>query len=244
MLIMSNSFSVVNNVAMITGDKGPYDNKVNNPSVKYGRNAMANMTSYVKEFSKPLPGIKFDFANAKQMDNDTFANKAQDAENQAKTLNDAVKSMPPLKFEYKYMPGQVDGKNIDKNALLGTAFEEMGKTSMPVSEMNEKVQKGLGSKVDASPMDLNHDNNIDVGEYSSSILLEDMASKDGDLKQENITGSINNKGENSLAQLFTAEQKEKTSQILSGIYKDYALDAAQQDFEKEPNNTQALNLQA
>ena len=38
-----------NNIAKIDGSKGKYDNKVSNPSVRYGRNAVDNLYSYLEQ---------------------------------------------------------------------------------------------------------------------------------------------------------------------------------------------------
>ena len=42
-------FEVNNGVAKINGTKGKYDNKVSDPSVKYGRNAVENYYTYVEQ---------------------------------------------------------------------------------------------------------------------------------------------------------------------------------------------------
>ena len=42
-------FEVSGNVAKIDGSKGKYDNKVTNPSVRYGRNAVENYYTYLEQ---------------------------------------------------------------------------------------------------------------------------------------------------------------------------------------------------
>ena len=42
-------YSIQNNVAYINGNKGIYDGKINDNSVRYGRNAAANNFEYLKK---------------------------------------------------------------------------------------------------------------------------------------------------------------------------------------------------
>lgn len=49
--------STINNTSYLSGEKGFYDNKVANSSVKYGRNAIKNYKSYVRNLTQPLPKV-------------------------------------------------------------------------------------------------------------------------------------------------------------------------------------------
>ena len=43
------TFEIAGNVAKIEGSQGKYDNKVTNPSVRYGRNAVENYYTYLEQ---------------------------------------------------------------------------------------------------------------------------------------------------------------------------------------------------
>ena len=232
------SYSVVNN-AVINGNNGAYDNKVNNSSAKYGRNAVSNYMSYLDEYNKPLPASKSDLSNLKSLDKDTFDKKMTelDAEHDATMAN--LNSAPPLKFEYQYMQKPETPEKMDKMALLGAAFEEMGKKiSMPVEQMTKKLQDGFGEKASAKAFDVNNDNQVDIGEYASSILLQDMMSKDAKtLDVKNITGTVNNDGQNNLATYMNIDNGDKAKEIVSSIHKSFDLNTAKNFFAIKPGNT-------
>jgi len=228
----------VENKAVVNGDKGVYDNKVNNSSVRYGRNAVSNFASYVDGYVKPFPESKLDLSNLKGLDKDTFDKKMTelDAEHDATMAH--LNSMPPLQFEHQYMPKPESPEKIDKMALLGAAFEEMGKKiSMPVEQLTKKLQGAFGDKVSAKAFDINGDNQIDIGEYSTTILLEDMMSKDANtVDTKNITGTVTNLGQNSLAPYMDIKNADNTKAIVSSIHKTFGLDSAKNLFAVNPNN--------
>jgi len=238
-------YSVSNNVAIINGNNGAYDNKVKDSSVKYGRNAVSNFTSYVDEFAKAAPlqpaadfkkllnhdKTKFDVTDS------TFNNAMDSFDKTDAEIKAYNKSTPPVNFEYQYMQKPVTPDKIDKLALMGAAFEEMGKKiSMPVETMTKKLQAVFGEKVTAKAFDVNGDNQIDVGEYSTSLLLEDMMSKDSKLDLKNITGSVNNKGQDSLAPYIDNKNTANASSEISLLYKNLELGKAKNLFELNKNN--------
>ncbi len=52
------AFNAVGGIAQVNGRPGPYDNRVKNPNVRYGRNAVANYAEYNARLS--LPADQFD----------------------------------------------------------------------------------------------------------------------------------------------------------------------------------------
>ena len=230
-------YSVVNS-AVINGDKGAYDGKVNNSSVRYGRNAVSNFASYVDGYVKPLPGQKNDLSNLKGLDKDTFDKKMKELDAEHDATMAQLNSMPPLKFEHQYMPKPESPEKIDKMALLGAAFEEMGKKiSMPVEQLTKKLQAAFGDKASAKAFDINGDNQIDIGEYATTILLEDMMSKDvKTIDTKNITGTVNNDGQNNLAAYINLQNSASTSAVVSSISKAFDLGSAKNLFTVKPNN--------
>ena len=157
-------FEVNNGIAKIDGSNGKYDGVVTNPSIKYGRNAVDNYYSYLE---KPIVEDKMNPAPILDMGLNPNApeENAKKLDKYLKENDDYLKSLPPLEFEYRYMPNIHNGK-IDKNALFGAAYEEMGKrTSIPVKEIDSAF--GPEAALSTAPMDINKDGNIDIGEYSS-----------------------------------------------------------------------------
>jgi hypothetical protein len=194
-------YSVQNNVAMINGSAGVYDGKINNPSVKYGRNAVSNHFSYLNDLPK--------FTET---------------------------GMPPLDFEYKYMP---DNK-LDKMVLLGAAFEEMGKkVSVSVQEMTEKLKQGFDALgISANALDINKDGKIDNAEYAATILVSDMSSENpNELDAENINGVINKTGLYIIGAYANEKNEANASANLSAIHNAFNLDQAQREFLADTNNT-------
>lgn len=218
-------------VEKISGAQGPYDSRVQNPSVKYGRNAIANYNKYIGSYGT-LTKDMLDFSNTKSMTEDEF-NKKLD------TANNAVDGKVNLKFNLKYLPEEnVDYKNLNTMALLGAAYEELGKkVSISTQELTQKLQQAFGEKFNAKFLDFNKDNNIDIGEYSTSILMSDMLSKDQvTLKAENITGTITSHGENASLAYANVKNNEAATQDAQAIYTSFKLEEAQKEFVKEQNN--------
>lgn len=238
-----NNYSVVNGITIINGNSGPYDGKINNPSVKYGRNSIANFFTTYK--STPFSPQKYDASlHAKELDNDKFEKAIEKMD--AETVSNL-----PTKFEYKYMPGEINSQNIDKMALLGAAYEEMGqKTDMPLDELNQKIQvlSDDKNKISADAMDLNGDKKVDIAEYSASILLEDSLSKDPNKADAtNISGKVNSQGQKAMLDYFNINNKSTTTQtpsILKDLYTKFALADAQKAFQADPNNLTHLNISA
>ena len=218
------------NIAKINGDSGPYDNKIQNSSVRYGRNAAANYKKYLEGGQIPPLSREYNFQTLEDISE--FTKELNSPEQQR-----ALKY--PTQFSYKYLPGTVDVQNIDTGALLGSAFEEMGKTTkIPVKDFTQQLQSALGPDVSAEALDINKDSNIDIGEYATSTLVADMLSSDNTkLKKENITGTINNQGENSSLAYINSKNKAVASAEFKAIYDDFKLDEATKDFLSDPNNT-------
>ena len=193
----------VNNIAQINGDKGPYDNKSTDPSIKYGRNAVANYKEYL---TPPMPVSDEAKRNLQQLNKDVVElsqgiKQTSNPVERKKKLAELVKkqnqyfkivgeslirsdeyySKHPVRFQLKYIPGQkVDKKNLDKKALLAASYEDLGAESVSVAEMDERLKKSdpkIASKVSYAAFDLNGDGKIDAGENAAAILIEDMSSK-------------------------------------------------------------------
>lgn len=237
-------YSVQNNTAYINGNNGIYDNKIADNSVRYGRNAASNHFSYLDALKgKPSENS----ASSDLSKNSTnLLNQHKTEANAEKVINESdeyISSMPPLDFEYRYMPEGANSKNIDKMALLGSAFEEMGKKiSMPVQELTDKLKLAF-KETDARVLDINRDGQIDTAEYSTSILASDMLSKNPEqLDAQNITGVVNKTGLNTVMAYANEKNQAIANKSLTDIYNAYNLGEAQNAFSSNPANT--LDIQA
>ena len=89
----------------------------------------------------------------------------------------------PINFELNYQPKSTKKGNVDFMALLGSAYEEMGKkVSICLKEFNDNLQNTFGTsenQVSIDALDINGDNKIDLSEYATSTLIFDMLSIDG-----------------------------------------------------------------
>ncbi len=231
-------YSIQNNVAYINGNKGIYDGKINDNSVRYGRNAAANNFEYLKK----LGGKRSESTDTFNYSDKNYGNLLKtklieaSSEKLIQETDDFLNSLPPLEFEYQYMPDGANGKNIDKMALLGAAFEEMGKKiSIPVQEFTEKLKKSF-QNADASAFDINKDGKVDNAEYSTSILVSDMLSKGEELEASKIDGKINNNGLYKNLSYINANNFAAASKNLTDIYNAYNLGEAQKAFEANANN--------
>ena len=119
-------FEVNNGVVKIDGSRGKYtEENVVNPSVRYGRNAVQNFYAYMEQpiitDNNATPPI-LDFRGTA----DAKDKNIESMEKYVKANDDYLKSLPPLEYEYRYMPNIHKKCGIDKDALLGSAYEEMG----------------------------------------------------------------------------------------------------------------------
>jgi len=204
----------------INGINGRYDGKINDSSVKYGRNAVANHKELV--LSTVESGISgeppmLDFIPSKE----SFDNNIKKMHAFVQDNDKYLKSLPPLEYEYRYMP-KVNNGNIDKKALFGAAIEEMGTTSIPVKDFEKKFLPS--DEYTIRPLDLNNDGNIDVAEYSTSMLAADMLSKTSpDISK--IDGTINSKGMNAVVEYARKSNADAATKLYSKIYATHKLDA-------------------
>ena len=223
-------FEVNNGVSKIDGSRGKYtEENVKNPSVRYGRNAVQNFYAYMEQpivcDNNATPPI-LDFGT-----NQNAADKNIEAmEKYAKANDDYFKSLPPLEYEYRYMPNIHKKGEIDKDALLGAAYEEMGRRkAIEVKEIDQTF--GITEDYTSAPMDLNKDGKIDLGEYSTSILASDMLSKSTDkISPENIDGTINQKGHSAVQDYAKKSNAEKATMLYSYLYDKYNLHDASKTF--------------
>lgn len=207
-------FEVNNGVAQINGSMGKYDGKVEDPSTRYGRNAVENYYTYVE---KPIVADKMNTPPILS-GSDSDADKLN---NFLKENDEYLKALPPLEFEYRYMPQMPKGQ-IDKKALLGAAYEEMGKVNeMSVEEMDNRFAPD--DSFTSRALDINKDGKIDNGEYATSILAADMLSKSDTPDTANIDGTINKKGFNAVLAYTQKSNAAAAAALYSNIYNTYNL---------------------
>ncbi len=260
-------YSIQNNIACINGQNGPYDKKIEDKNVRYGRNAVANYFEYIQGFKTSQD--EKTLSELAKCSQDSFKKTSsveevlKHTEKMLAELEAESKKVPPLSFRLKYLPeDKVDAKNLNKSALLGAAFEDLGKRiSVPVAELNQGFPEPLKQKCTMGTFDVNNDGQIDIAEDAAAILIKDMADKiptnqiletgKMELKAENLDGIISQTGDTNLWALLKADKgliakilvffnKNKYSnskQLITQVYKDFQLAQARDDFFKNPNNT-------
>ena len=214
-------FEVNNGMAKINGKNGQYDDKaVTNPAEQYGRNAVQNFQSYIE---KPIVEDKYNPAPILDFSlNKNAAEKNIEGLDKFVKANDAyLDSLPPLKFEYRYMPNVVNGK-INKEALLAAANEEMDKrTEISVAQLDAMVAPSRDFSF--KPLDINNDGKITNDEYSTSMLAADMLSKSNKPDFNNIDGTINQNGMNAVMAYAKKSNADAAKALYSNIYNKYNL---------------------
>ncbi|MCQ2743977.1 MAG: hypothetical protein MJ230_04170 [bacterium] len=199
----------------INGANGYYDGKVSNDSEKYGRNSVANhiefvMTPLKSAMENEAPMLNF-MPNIGTIDEnigkaEVFANKN----------DEYLNSLPPLEYEYRYMPGG----NFDKDALFAAAKEEMGADNITVEDFEKNY---LPNKdYTASALDINKDGKIDIPEYSASVLAADILSKD-EPDVSKIDGSMNAKGMEVVMAYAKKSNSDAAVKLYSQIHSTYNL---------------------
>lgn len=213
-------FEVNNGIVKINGATGKYDNEVKDPSTRYGRNAVENYYTYVEQ---PIVTDNLNTAPILDFGVNPEADEANaDKLNKFLKENDEyLKALPPLEFEYRYMPQMPKGQ-IDKKAVLGAAYEEMGGVNeMSVEEMDNRFAPD--DSFTSRALDINKDGKIDNGEYATSILAADMLSKSDTPDTANIDGTINKKGFNSVLAYTQKSNAAAAAALYSNIYNTYNL---------------------
>lgn len=200
----------------INGLNGAYD-YVNDKSLRYGANAANNHKKLVvNTLESRLNGEApiLDFMPTKE----ALDNNIERLNGFVKENDNYLKSLPPIEYEYRYMPEPVNGK-IDKKALFSAAYEEMGTGAMSVREFENKFLPGRDYTV--KPLDINNDGYIDVSEYGANILAADMLSKPNP-NINNINGSMNSKGMNAVMEYARISNAEAAAKLYSQIYSTYS----------------------
>ena len=223
-------FDVNGNVAKIDGSKGKYDDKITNQSVKYGKNAVENFYTYMENpiiNDKEIPAPILDFGVSKEVAEQNEQKLNTFIQENDKYLN----ALPPLEFEYRYMPNVNKGE-IDKQAILGAAYEAMGQTTeLPVSEVDNKFAPN--ENFTSQALDVNKDGKIDIAEYGSSLLAADMLSKGEDANPKNIDGTINAKGFNAILAYAHKSNAAAAANLYSKIGNTFNLQEAKSEFKPE-----------
>lgn len=223
-------FEVDNNIAKINGMAGKYDGKVENPSVKYGRNAVENFYTYMENpivNNKPVPAPILDFG----VGEDVAEQNTKKIDNFIKENDAYLNALPPLQYEYRYMPELKNGQ-IDKQAVLASAYEEMGQNKeLSVEELDYRFAPN--NTYTSKALDTNYDGKIDIAEYGSSILAADMLSKSDIPDVNNVDGTINSQGFNAVLEYSAKSNSDAAAKLYSNIYNTYNLGEAQKEFKPE-----------
>ena len=208
----------------VNGANGIYDKKVADPSIKYGRNAVENHIQYMEKpimdaFVNPNPAPILDFA----LDTEALDYNIEALEEFTENNDKYLASLPPLEYEYRYLPNFENG-NIDKKALLAAAYEEMnGVKELSVDEFSARYL--MNSEMTAEPLDVNKDGKIDIAEYGANMLAADLLSK-GTTDVSKVDGTINTKGMNAIVEYTKKANAKAASDLYSNVYNTYDLGSA------------------
>lgn len=200
----------------INGASGKYDGKIADDSERYGRNATENMLKYmespiVNDTHNAPPVLDF------KPGEEAAEKNINEMEKFADTNDAYLSSLPPLDYEYRYMP---EG-GFNKKALLGAAEEELqGVKELPLKEFENRYL--LDDSMTAEPLDINKDGKIDVAEYSTTILAADVLSKGSD-DIKNVDGTINSKGFNAVLEYSKKSNADAAAKLYSSLYNTYDL---------------------
>lgn len=224
------TFDVTGNVAKIDGSKGKYDKTVTNPSVRYGRNAVENYYTYLEQ-----PLIKDNVNSAPILDFGTDPNAADKnidkLDKFLKENDEYLNALPPLEYEYRYMPNIKNGQ-IDKLSVLGAAYEEMGGVKeMSVKEMDDRF--AVDESMTSEALDVNKDGKIDIAEYGGSFLAADMLSKSDTPNPDDVDGTISKRGFDAVMAYTQKAKAAEAAKLYENIYNKYNLAEAQNEF--DPN---------
>jgi len=237
-------YSSVNNIGIITGASGKYDQTINDSGVKWGRNAVCDLKeTYLKNYTQPrvtMPDLK----GLSKATTDEFTKTMDELDKSLAKLDENEQKRPPLQFKMQYLPNEVESKekltDSDKQALMGAAYEEMDKQqSINVEDLSKTLQEtadGLlgqnsGVEMSASALDINKDGKIDIGEYASSILVSDALSNNGVVK-----GTINEVGLNKQSAYGNKKNYQIASEHYKAMYDLCNLSEAHKKFVSNPNN--------
>ena len=210
----------------VNGSQGPYDKKVSDQSVRYGRNAVENNLSYmeaplVNDVPNPAPILNY------STDPNAIDKNIENIEKFVDKNDEYLNSLPPLQYEYRYIPNFVN-RQIDKKALLGAAYEEMGGVKeLPVKEFEQRYM--IDDSMTAEPLDINKDGKIDISEYGANMIAADVLSKDtNDISKAD--GSINTKGMNAIIAYTKKSNAQAAANLYAKIYDTYGLNGSINSF--------------
>ena len=210
-------YSVSGNKAIINGQNGIYDKKVNNQEVKYGRNAANNYTAYTKNIanSPEMPPLQFEYRYIPQGKYSTQALMGNAYEELGQRTEVSV--------------AELNQKlNQDKQKI-----EELDKQILARNPESPVVHPDFA----ADALDLNEDGKVDIGEYAASTMAADML--DGNPSKCDITnldGVITNKGEDASMGLYMKQNMKNAKTVFNDIHKTFQLDKAMNEFKSNLNN--------
>ena len=236
------SYDVVNNRAIIDGANGPYNNGKKAKGAIYGLNAAHNYSGYTKDLECQGRPIKPDI----------FTREHSPEEMMAEVNRLEKEKMPPINLLLRYAPkkGSISGffsrlftgSAVNKQALLGFSYVEMGKkTAITIEEadapFHTEAYKDIGAKLTAKAFDVNNDGKIDISEQAASTVIADVLSKDDnvsavDKNLKKADGSYTNDGENKMMAFCNEKNLDAASKIVKNIHKELKLDKAMEKFEK------------
>ncbi len=210
-------YSVSGNKAIINGQNGIYDKKVNNQEVKYGRNAANNYTAYTKNIanSPEMPPLQFEY-----------------------------RYIPQGKYSTQALMGNAYEELGQRTEVsVAELNQKLNQDKQKIEELNKQILARNPESSVAHPdfaadaLDLNEDGKVDIGEYATSTMAADML--DGNPSKCDITnldGVITNKGEDASMGLYMKQNMKNAKTVFNDIHKTFQLDKAMNEFKSNLNN--------
>ena len=213
-------------VYQINGTNGS-GNAINiDKSIQYGKNHVENKFDYmsapfVNDNVPAAPILDFSISEPAGEEN------IKKLESFVKSNDEYLKSLPPLEYEFRYMPELGKGK-VDNKAVLATAYYEMNcNKQLSVDEFEDRFLPDT-DEFTAEALDINSDGNIDIAEYSANIIATDILSKNTKDISE-VDGTMNAKGLNAILEYSKKANKDAALALYSEIYSTYNLGSTLND---------------
>lgn len=213
-------------VYQINGTNGS-GNAINiDKSIQYGKNHVENKFDYMSApfVNDNVPAAPIlDFSISEQAGEENI----KKLESFVKSNDEYLKSLPPLEYEFRYMPELGKGK-VDNKAVLATAYYEMNcNKQLSVNEFEDRFLPDT-DEFTAEALDINSDGNIDIAEYSANIIATDILSKNTKDISE-VDGTMNAKGLNAILEYSKKANKDAALALYSEIYSTYNLGSTLND---------------
>lgn len=193
-------------------------------SALFGKNASKNFTFYVQDIPRFCSELT------------TQRTKGLTDKNEIKRIEDET-FKETTNYNLQYLPeDKVDPENINKMALFGEAYEDLGGETMSVKDFDKNFIKMGQNDFSAAALDLNNDGKIDFSENAAYTLAQDMLdtqdpdNKNIDMDAKDVDGHITRNGEGNALRLLKKGSVKENKALLQQIYDHFKLGDSKKEF--------------